>query len=214
MLILALDDGALVDSDADGEVAFFAGIDDAVDLFAVVDVAGVEADFVYACFDRFESALEMEMDISNDRNLRLIKDFGEGGGIYPFGDGNTNEVRACCGKFVYFGNAGVNIVRIARCHGLDGYGGDGGGDGGGGGGVIQPATDFDDADAGVSDGYLFCRISWFHGTARIARFTLVRRHRKRTALKQTDHAGCERWGCRSEERRVGKECRSRWSPYH
>ena len=28
---------------------------------------------------------------------------------------------------------------------------------------------------------------------------------------------CERGGaepCRSEERRVGKECRSRWSPYH
>src|SRR5258706_6184343 len=22
------------------------------------------------------------------------------------------------------------------------------------------------------------------------------------------------WGLRSEERRVGKECRSRWSPYH
>ena len=22
------------------------------------------------------------------------------------------------------------------------------------------------------------------------------------------------WGMRSEERRVGKECRSRWSPYH
>ena len=25
--------------------------------------------------------------------------------------------------------------------------------------------------------------------------------------------GCE-WVLRSEERRVGKECRSRWSPYH
>ena len=24
----------------------------------------------------------------------------------------------------------------------------------------------------------------------------------------------QRWGLRSEERRVGKECRSRWSPYH
>ena len=24
----------------------------------------------------------------------------------------------------------------------------------------------------------------------------------------------KRWLCRSEERRVGKECRSRWSPYH
>ena len=26
--------------------------------------------------------------------------------------------------------------------------------------------------------------------------------------------GQSRWGYRSEERRVGKECRSRWSPYH
>src|SRR3712207_8028002 len=30
-----------------------------------------------------------------------------------------------------------------------------------------------------------------------------------------DYNGWERMGCsRSEERRVGKECRSRWSPYH
>src|SRR3989338_8490995 len=27
-------------------------------------------------------------------------------------------------------------------------------------------------------------------------------------------ADCEAAVCRSEERRVGKECRSRWSPYH
>src|SRR4029077_8743472 len=27
-------------------------------------------------------------------------------------------------------------------------------------------------------------------------------------------ARCYAKGCRSEERRVGKECRSRWSPYH
>src|SRR6266498_3171536 len=26
--------------------------------------------------------------------------------------------------------------------------------------------------------------------------------------------GVRDWGRRSEERRVGKECRSRWSPYH
>ena len=25
---------------------------------------------------------------------------------------------------------------------------------------------------------------------------------------------CNQWKPRSEERRVGKECRSRWSPYH
>ena len=28
------------------------------------------------------------------------------------------------------------------------------------------------------------------------------------------HLGTRRGGMRSEERRVGKECRSRWSPYH
>jgi len=28
---------------------------------------------------------------------------------------------------------------------------------------------------------------------------------------QLEHLG---WATRSEERRVGKECRSRWSPYH
>ena len=31
---------------------------------------------------------------------------------------------------------------------------------------------------------------------------------------QTDKTGERSELCRSEERRVGKECRSRWSPYH
>ena len=31
--------------------------------------------------------------------------------------------------------------------------------------------------------------------------------------EQIDQAE-RRWQARSEERRVGKECRSRWSPYH
>src|SRR2546425_13021893 len=31
---------------------------------------------------------------------------------------------------------------------------------------------------------------------------------------QRDHAALRRYLLRSEERRVGKECRSRWSPYH
>ena len=30
----------------------------------------------------------------------------------------------------------------------------------------------------------------------------------------TDFISCVLWKGRSEERRVGKECRSRWSPYH
>src|SRR3712207_252161 len=34
---------------------------------------------------------------------------------------------------------------------------------------------------------------------------------RRELLEETGHSG---GGWRSEERRVGKECRSRWSPYH
>ena len=35
-------------------------------------------------------------------------------------------------------------------------------------------------------------------------------------VKDCDHEGCAAFICaaRSEERRVGKECSSRWSPYH
>src|SRR3712207_8260419 len=35
-----------------------------------------------------------------------------------------------------------------------------------------------------------------------------------TALKRATSVSFERVDSRSEERRVGKECRSRWSPYH
>ena len=40
--------------------------------------------------------------------------------------------------------------------------------------------------------------------------------RRRQLHKACDHAAVQRrqYGVRSEERRVGKECRSRWSPYH
>src|SRR5690349_24819146 len=41
--------------------------------------------------------------------------------------------------------------------------------------------------------------------------TVPGRHRHR---RRTQRIGLLSLGTRSEERRVGKECRSRWSPYH
>ena len=41
---------------------------------------------------------------------------------------------------------------------------------------------------------------------------IIREKGQAVAAKRSDREASE--GCRSEERRVGKECRSRWSPYH
>ena len=38
--------------------------------------------------------------------------------------------------------------------------------------------------------------------------------KKTAAILVYEHKNGDRWELRSEERRVGKECRSRWSPYH
>ena len=48
LLVLALDDRAFVDADADGDLFRFTRLDDVGDLRAVVDVARVEADLVDA----------------------------------------------------------------------------------------------------------------------------------------------------------------------
>ena len=61
--------------------------------------------------------------------------------------------------------------------------------------------------------------SWLYGVAlrvaRRARQAMTRRkdRERRAAVPETAPATEEAWR-RSEERRVGKECRSRWSPYH
>ena len=39
-------------------------------------------------------------------------------------------------------------------------------------------------------------------------------NRKYTRARSTDYGEGKGMSVRSEERRVGKECRSRWSPYH
>src|SRR2546426_762775 len=53
----------------------------------------------------------------------------------------------------------------------------------------------------------------FHGRRR----NLECLHHESGAKKRKDHCNQQRFQVlrnRSEERRVGKECRSRWSPYH
>ena len=50
--------------------------------------------------------------------------------------------------------------------------------------------------------------------ASAGRGAAARRARAGTAASAADRAAHEGTLLRSEERRVGKECRSRWSPYH
>src|SRR2546427_1447824 len=49
------------------------------------------------------------------------------------------------------------------------------------------------------------------GNRQIARFLVVT---DRALIREFGKLYHEAWWARSEERRVGKECRSRWSPYH
>ena len=46
--------------------------------------------------------------------------------------------------------------------------------------------------------------------------TIVQRSQRQSAVAAAAYQSGEKLFCeyRSEERRVGKECRSRWSPYH
>ena len=50
-----------------------------------------------------------------------------------------------------------------------------------------------------------------YSTQRALRMIIGKRRRMLDYLQKID---IERYAERSEERRVGKECRSRWSPYH
>ena len=52
------------------------------------------------------------------------------------------------------------------------------------------------------------------GSVKVAISLAVGRAYKKEGQPDTDWFRVEAWSKRSEERRVGKECRSRWSPYH
>jgi hypothetical protein len=122
LLVFAFDDGAFIDADADGDFFGFAGLDDVDDLGAVVDVAGVKADLVNAGFDGFEGALEMEMDVGDDGDGDAGEDFLESLSVLFLGDGDADNVSAGGGEFMDFGDAFIDVPRVAGRHGLDGDG--------------------------------------------------------------------------------------------
>ena len=122
LLVLALDDRALVNADTDGDLPRLAGLDDVTNLRAVGDVAGVEADLVDAGLDSLQCPLEMEVYIGHDGDGHTRKDFLEGGRVLAFRDGHADDLGAGGGQFVDFGHAGVDVVGIASGHGLNGDG--------------------------------------------------------------------------------------------
>ena len=120
LLVLALDDRAFVDADADGDLLRLAGLDDIADLGAVGDVAGVEANLVNARVDRFQRPLKMEMHIRDDRHGHLREDFLQRGGVLLLRNRDADDIRPGGGELLDLGDAFVDFVRIAGGHGLDG----------------------------------------------------------------------------------------------
>jgi hypothetical protein len=111
-------------------------------LIAVADVARVETDLVNTGFDRFKGALEMKMDVCDDRDTHLRQDLLECVGVFSLGDGDADDIRPGRRELVDFGDTLVDIVRIAGGHGLDRNRG--------------VAADLDSADPVVADHHLAC----------------------------------------------------------
>ena len=119
-LVLALDDRAFVDADANRDAAFLAGVDHLVDLVAVADVAGVEANLVHARFDGLEGTLEVEVHIGHDRNRDLLHDLDQRLGVLALRHRHSHYVDARRGVALDFLYARIDVVRVARRHGLYG----------------------------------------------------------------------------------------------
>jgi hypothetical protein len=159
LLIFALDDGALVDTDADGEVAGFAGLNDIDDLGAIVDIAGIEADLVNTGLDGFEGTLKVKVDIGDDGDLDLREDLTEGIGVFFLRHSDADDVCTGGDELVDLADAGIDIVGVATGHGLDA-------DGGGSCwcSVLAwfAAADQEGADAGITDRDLTSRTAGEH----------------------------------------------------
>src|SRR5256885_3726509 len=84
-------------------------------------------------------------------------------------------------------------------------------------GVFQPRPQGDPYVIVIPPPNVTAELHVGHALNNVVQDVLIRfeRMRGRAAewLPGTDHAGIATQN-RSEERRVGKECRSRWSPYH
>ncbi len=119
----AIDDASLIDADADGQSAILASGDDAVDVGAVLDVSGVEADFVDAMPDGFQGPLVVVVHIGDDGDRRLLEDGRQGVGVAFVGDGHTDQITSALGQLADLCDGGVDIVGERAGHGLHGDGG-------------------------------------------------------------------------------------------
>ena len=116
--VLALDDGAFIHADADRYAGGLARVDHRVDLLAVGDVAGIEADLVHAGLDRLDRALEVKVHIGDDGHPRLAQDVLQRCGVLTLGHRHADDVRAGRGQAIDLRHARVDFMRGTRRHRL------------------------------------------------------------------------------------------------
>ncbi len=121
-LVFSFDDSAFIHTDANGDAAFFARRDDAINLLAVVDVPGVQTDLVHAGFDGFQGPFKMKMHVGDDRNRRLFENRRKGGSVDFVGCGDAHNIAPGFCELANFGNGFVDFVSIGAGHRLDGDG--------------------------------------------------------------------------------------------
>src|SRR5690242_850424 len=120
----ALVQRAGVDPDADRYAGVACGLGDVGDLVVErLDVAGVDADRAAAGVDRGEHVLRLEVDVGDDRDLRLARDGGQRFCVVLGGHGDPDDLAARRGELGDLLERGVDVGGQRRGHRLDGHGG-------------------------------------------------------------------------------------------
>jgi len=120
----ALVQRAGVDADADRYAGVAGRLGDVGDLVVErLDVAGVDADRAAAGVDRGEHILRLEVDVGDDRDLRLARDGGQRFGVVLGGHGDPDDLAARRGELGDLLEGGVDVRGQRGGHRLNGHGG-------------------------------------------------------------------------------------------
>ena len=108
-----------VNADADGGFVHFGGVDNAQDVFSLLNVPRVQSDLGRTGFDGFDGAIRAEVHVGNERYIHLLNDLSERHRVGASRHGESDQLTAGFNKLMDLAHAPTDIHRGYFRHGLD-----------------------------------------------------------------------------------------------